>query len=357
MTTVFIFNIIVVFFSYLARYKGCEFFLKVSFLLIFLFLALRYNYGNDYRAYFEGFFSLNRYVSIDYSDQAWHFEPGWIYLCRLFKTLGFFAMVAVLAAFNCFVFYRFIKKYVSSGYYWFAVFLYVFNPQFMLIHSSAMRQSLAICLFLMSIDYIYNKDVVRFFFCIGFASLFHASALVLLPVFLIGVFDWKINKIMAIIFFAAYLLLFLLAESFSPIINMLISNNFDRYNFEGYQEGASLGSGIVYYSILFILILFYEPFQNKETSLLFKVAALSYLFKPFVETFEHISRIEMYFNPALVCVLPIVYMTIKNHFIKNLLLFSILLVTLYSFYGFFKNDVWKEAFGTYHTIFLSPKIY
>ena len=144
MIAVAIFNIIVVFFAYQARHKRTEFFLKVSFGLIFLFLALRYDYGNDYSAYLKGFLEVNRVETIDYFDKYLHFDPGWIFLCRIFWPFGFFAMMAVLALFNCFVYYRFIRKYVPPVYYWFAVFLYVFNPYFMLVHSSAMRQSLAI---------------------------------------------------------------------------------------------------------------------------------------------------------------------------------------------------------------------
>ena len=204
MFTVAILNIFVVFFAYQARHKRTEFFLKVSFGLIFLFLALRYNYGNDYSAYLKGFLEVNRVETIDYFDKYWHFDPGWIFLCRIFGPFGFFAMMAVLALFNCFVYYRFIRKYVPPAYYWFAVFFYVFNPYFMLVHSSAMRQSLAISLFIFSIDYIYKKDALRYFLCIGLAALFHTSALVLLPIYLLGVFDWKINKITAVSIFSLW---------------------------------------------------------------------------------------------------------------------------------------------------------
>jgi hypothetical protein len=354
MITVALLNIIVVLFAYLAKYN--KIFLNVSFLLIFLFLALRYNYGNDYPAYLEEFLRINEYTEIQYFDETEHFEAGWLFLSRLFKPLGFFAMTAVLAAFNCFVYYRLIKKYVSPVYYWLAVFLYVFEPGFMLIHSSAMRQSVAICLFLFSIDYLYKKDAVRYFLCIGLASLFHSSALVLLPVYLLGVFDWKINKTTAIIFFVAYLLLFQFGESLMPIMNILISNKFDRY--EVYEEGGVLGTGLglVYFSILFSFILYYEPFQNKGNSLLFKLAILSYLIKPFALIVMMIARIGMYFDPILVAVFPIVLMNIKNHHIKNLFLLTILSVTLYQFYQFFQSEVWEEAFGTYQTIFSSPEI-
>lgn len=148
----------------------------------------------------------------------------------------------VLAAFNCFFYYRFIKKYVLPGYYWFAVFIYVFNTGFMLTQLSTMRQTLAIGIFLFAIDYINKKDPIRYGLCIGLASLFHGSALIILPVYLLGVLNWTINKKTAIILFLIYLLSFLFAQSFLPQINQLVSSNFERY--EIYEGSMELGTGL-----------------------------------------------------------------------------------------------------------------
>ena len=155
MTTVALFNIVFVLLAYLAQYKNQEYLLKFSFFLIFLFLALRYDYGNDYQSYLNVFLNLERSGSIDrFYDSNDHFELGWLYLCQLFQPLGFFAMVTMLAAFNCFIYYSFIKKFVPPHYYWFSLLLYTFDPGMMLVHSSAMRQSLAISIFIYSIEFI-----------------------------------------------------------------------------------------------------------------------------------------------------------------------------------------------------------
>lgn len=361
MITVAIFNIVFVLFAYLAQYKGGEHFLKVSFFLIFLFLALRYNYGNDYPAYLKGFLNINSLVSIDYSVEYFDFDPGWVFLCRLFQHFGFFAMVAVLAAFNCFVYYRFIKKYVPPYYYWIAVFLYVFDANNMLINSSAMRQSLAISLFIFSLDYLYKKDVIRYFLCVGLASWIHTSALVLFPVYLLGLINFKINKTLIACIFLLYILAFKYADSIQPVIDILMSGSLGKY--EHYSESQfakedqeSLAS-IIYYGILFLIVLFYGRFQDKETSLLFKAAILSFFIKPFIILIPMIIRIGMYFSPFFIVVFPIVLITITNKFTRIMLLFFLILTKLYLFYQFFQHDVWKEAFASYQTIFSSPKIY
>lgn len=367
MITVAILNIIVVFCAFLAQHKRTESLLKASFILIFLFLALRYDYGNDYRGYLVFFSEDNlldtdlldyyRGDSIDYYSKHGGFEPGWVFLCCLFKPFGFFTMTAVLALFNCFVYYRFIKKYVPPAYYWFAVFLYVFSPGFMLVHSSTMRQSVAIALFIFSIDYLYKKDAIRYFLCIGLASLFHTSALILLPVYLLGLFNWKINGLMAVSIFSLFIFLFLFGESLVSGLNLFIINYFERY--EVYQEGSEIGTGlgVVFYSLLFALVLFYERLQTREHALLFKIAVLSYFFIPLSLLIMLISRVGMYSEPATLVVFPVILLNIKNPVVRNLILFLILFFTLYLFYTFFQSDTYREAFGTYKTIFSSPEIY
>lgn len=364
MITVAIFNIIFVFFAYLARYKNYDFCLKVSFFLIFLFLALRYDYGNDYQNYLQVFLDIQRHSSsIDYSTNYsgasgdFSFEPGWIFIYILFLPLGFFSLVAVLSAFNCFVYYSFFKKYVPPRHYWFAVFLYVFNPYSMLVNSSAMRQSLAISIFLFSIDYLYKKEIFRYFLCAAIASSIHSSAYILFPIYLLGLFNWTNNRILATGIFILYIFMYASIQYFIPTLTTLISNIYENYKvFEG---GSKLGTGLgpVYYSILLALILFYELFQNKEASLLFKIAILGLMVKPFASAIMMLERMGFYFIPALICTLSIIILNIKNHFLKNILLSSIIFITLYDFYQFFQSDTWKLAFGSYKTIFSSPYIY
>jgi hypothetical protein len=360
MITVAIFNISVVFLAYLARHKPTEFWLKLSFVLLFFFLALRYDYGNDYDGYLQGFLDapqLDTFETTDYFGGHSHYEPGWIFLCLLFKPLGFFAMTAVLALFNCIVYYRFIKKYVPPAYYWLAVFLYVYNPGFMLIHSSAMRQSIAISLFLLSIDYLYKKDALRYFLCVSIAASFHASALILLPVYLLGLFNWKINTLTAVSLFSLFLLMFVFAKFFLPFLEEFVNSVFPRYGHYNEPGEIATGLGVVFYSALFALVLFYARSQTAEVSLLFKLAVVSYLFMPLCLLIIMVGRVGMYFEPVTVAVLPIMLLNIKERLFRNGLLVMLVSITLYSFYGFFHSDVWSEAFGQYKTIFSSPEIY
>lgn len=357
MVTVLFLNIFVVLAAYLARYSEFKFGLKISFFIIFIFLAIRYNFGNDYMSYYEGFISLNSYSSVNYFDPTIPFEAGWIFLCRLFQPLGFFSMVIFLALFNCVVYYLFIVRYVPVQYYWIAVFFYVFTPGFMLVQASAMRQSVAIALFLISVRYIYRKDLVRFLACIGIAYLFHRSAIFLAPAYLLGLLKWKINKTWGIILFAIFLLLFTVGKLFLPSIQLITNDYFQKY--EGYLGAGSemnSGIGVVFMSIVLVFILLYSRFQRREYDILFKLSIFSFMFIPLGLLILMISRIGMYFAPATIVVYPVIMANIKDATIKRAFTSLLLAFTLYTFVMFFSTGTYKVAFAEYQTIFSAPPI-
>jgi len=353
---VIVVNVLAVFFAFISRYKDFRHGLKISFILIFIFLALRYNFGNDYQAYHNNFLIINNYDSINYFNKSFQLEPGWLFLCRLFKPIGFFGMVMILALFNCVVYYRFINKYLPPQYYWLAVTIYLFDPSFMLIQASAMRQSLAIAIFIASIPYIYKKDPIRYIIGIGVAWFFHSSALILLPLYFLGYVNWKINKITGAVILASFISLYLFGKNLAPYVNQFIQSNFERYDV--YQGGAVIGTGfgIFYFSIFFILILAYERYQNKETSLLFKIAIVGFMIIPFGLIIQLIGRVGMYLGPSAIIVYPVILMKIKRPVYKTMFLVFYLFFASYLFFQFFTSQVYKDAFGNYQTIFSAPQI-
>jgi hypothetical protein len=358
MVVVIALGLLSMFFAWLESSGEYKHGLKISFILIFLFLALRYNFGNDYMEYLKGFIKIERYSASDFFNKNNYYEPGWIFLCWLFnKSFGFFAMVAVLALLNCLVYYHFIKKFVPKKYYWLAIFIYIFNTSYMLVHSSAMRQSIAIIIFIFSLNYLYKKDAIRYFLCVGIASLFHTSAIILFPVYLISFINLKNYKTSSVVIITIFLSIFIFKNFITPYISLFISSYFERY--EAYQSTGISGSGlgVLYYFTLLILILYYERVQNKETQLVFKIAIISFVFIPLYYMFQLIGRIGMYFVPALIVVSPIIAMKLKQPIYKSIFVIALLFMTLYSFFQFFSDDIWKVAFGTYQTIFSASQWY
>ena len=112
-----LYNLIALFFSWMTSVNTAKLGLKLAVFTLFVFLSIRYDYGNDYLHYLEIFKEITFYDKFSLDNYARKGnEVGWIFLNYLFKPLGFFWMQVFLAGFSCFILYRFIKKYVHQKY-------------------------------------------------------------------------------------------------------------------------------------------------------------------------------------------------------------------------------------------------
>ena len=81
--TVAFVGLLAMFFAALPK-KNFRYGLEIAWLIIFVFLAIRYDFGNDYMGYWEDFNSLNSWAMFNV-DNDLHVEPGWQILCNIFK--------------------------------------------------------------------------------------------------------------------------------------------------------------------------------------------------------------------------------------------------------------------------------
>ncbi|KUO68033.1 MAG: hypothetical protein APF83_12185 [Lutibacter sp. BRH_c52] len=352
MITVIIVGILAVFFAYLAQFKKTKNGLKVSFFLIFLFLAFRYDFGNDYKGYLEKFqflntFGLENYLIWDTS------EIGWAYLNYIFIPFGFFAMVAALALLNSLIYYNFIKRYVPVKFYWLGVFIYIFDPYLMLIHASAMRQSLAISLVVLSFNYLYKKDFLRFILIILISSFFHRSALIMLILIPLIIYHWKINLRVAIIFCAIFIILFGAGSFIMASTNDFLQLFLIRYEHHLEKEielNQGIGLGVALQFIILIITLYFARFQNREADILFKIYVISFIFIPLSLYIWLISRIGFYFTIFSIAVIPIIASGIKNKLFGKIVPLMFVGFTLFKFFQFFLSEIWIENYGVYKSI-------
>ncbi len=353
-----VFNIIAVFFAWLESKGLYKHGLKVSFFTVFCFLALRYDFGNDYMAYLEKFEFINSFSNFNIDEfKIKGTELGWIYLNWIFGPTGFFSLVATLAALNTFILYKFVKKYVPSIFYWFAIFLYTFQPDSMLILSSSMRQSIGVMLFLFAIDFLLEKKFLKYSLTIILASLFHTSAIVLLPLVFLSYFNWKVKFSHIFIVLSLFIIPIIYRFNLFYQINIFISQYFDFYSVytnEGIRE-ISPGLGFALNILIYMIFIYYARNDSSNThNTLYKIAIISLLLIPISFTISLITRINFYFLPVMMAVFPIAFNRIKEQYIKTAYISVIILFTLYQFFMFFQSDVWKDAFGEYNTIFSAP---
>lgn len=356
MIVTLILGLLCILFNFIAYFQKSDWGLKLSFFLIFLFLGLRYNYGNDYETYIGLFNRVYEEGNIAFDPSMYLFyEPGWMILNWICRPVGFFGMTILLSFFYSFTLYKLIKRYVPYQYYWMAIFFVVFNTGFLLVHSTAMRQTVAILIFLWSINFIVNKKILGFILCIALASTFHYTSLTILLISPFFFDNRKVSIVYGSVLFSVYLFFFIFGSFLVPYFGQLVSLFSERYEAYSEKGTANSGLGFIFYSSIFLLTLALDKVQDKKIAVFFKIAVVYFMLMPFTLIIEMTARIGMYFSPCVVIVYPFIFKTLKSNVYKYSFLSILLLFTIYQFFQFFYSDTYRDYFMEYQTFFSAPK--
>lgn len=327
--------------------------LALSFLILTVFFAIRYEFGPDYPEYLRHF-----YLSIDgdLQDALYYdrFEDGWVILCRLCKPIGFFGMVIVLTVFENLVLYYLFKKYVPPKWYWLALFCYLFSTTLCLTGLSMMRQFLAMCVCLLAFDLAVRKKIIFSLALVFLAGQFHTSALVCIPVCFIGLLKdfrmtrkssfWMMGILIGFNLIAVYLFGNVLADF---ILNSTFSVYENRFE-EEYVAHIGITTFLEY--ILFVTILLNVTKQDRANRLFVLIFIMSQVIDAFKPMAPLISRVGLYFSILLPICMTNAIVKIENQW-KYYILSLLLLLKLYGYFSFVGGPGWGRCFLNYTTIF------
>lgn len=347
MYTIITLNLIIIALSLVSYYTKKNF-LSYGFFLLFIVTGIRNEFGNDYINYLEYFKLVQSGAD---KGSLGNFEDGWYILNLVFSPLNFEILILIIAAINTYLYYNLIIKYVSIKYYWLACFIYLFSPGIMLTNLSAIRQSISICLFIYSFQYITSRNFLKYFLFNIIGGLMHSSAFLLLSIYFIPYKNKIISKNSPIIILILYFLTYLLGEYLPNFTNSLLVGEFEKYS--SYEDivKISSGYGVAYSTLIFALLLYYYRDKNDDFKIIYLLAAISFLFIPLSLVVPNITRISMYLFPFLIIALPDLISSIKVKIFRISTIFLIIIVTLFNFFQFFYSDIFNQSYFNYYTIF------
>lgn len=302
----------------------------LSFGVLFLFLSLRYEYGPDYVAYFEIHQNINRGI------QAWG-ESDWLYKQLNLIFPNFYVLIAVLSLFYLITIYKLIKSNLKVEMYWFATMILLINPYLFLTHLSSIRQTIAICIFILSIKYIIDRKALKYFITIIIAANFHFSAIILLPLYFI-INQKQISKK---IFFIIVMLLFVfivtpLFEIVMEFFLQYLPYHYTIYYREGL--GNSLRATIISSFYLALILFNFRKLEGKEV-VYGKLSLIAAIIMILAYKVSMITRVGMYFDIFMIVTLPIIFSKFNNKIIKISLFIILVSIYLLRYYSFFTNPI------------------
>ncbi len=239
-------------------------------MLLFAFISgVRWKVGTDHQSY------LNGYMALIHGTETRELEGAFMYFSQLFAYLnlhftfffGFWAFLQISFMYLTFKNERYLLPYIGI--------IIVFGGHYV-GWMNVTRQIIAACIFVYSIQFIYDRKALKYFLLIFIATLFHKSAVLLFVFYFIPQRDYFKNRFISL----GLLLLAVIIGSNPYWIDLL--NNLEGLlhyiGYEGYaehlerwiierQKEMNLGPRRLSRVLLSALIIWYHPqlknkFQN-----------------------------------------------------------------------------------------------
>lgn len=311
-----------------------------TFAILFMFMALRYDYGNDYMAY------LNIHDLMNSGLWAWGQDSYLFHKLNLWIP-NFFVFIGVTSLFYIVTIWVLIKNNLRVNQYWFAFLILLINPYIFLINLSALRQNIAVCFFVFAVNFAIKRKFISYVIFILLASGFHVSAIILLPIYFI-LNEKKFNN--KKLFLILGTLLFLL---FTPLFDIIINkvleympNNYRYYYNQGLQN--SIRATIISSFYLFFIAFNLGKLKGKEI-IYGKLSLIATILSVLAIKISMITRIGMYFDLFLIITIPHIFTRIEKKIYRQILFIVLIGIYLLRYYSFFTTPLW-ESFREYQTI-------
>jgi hypothetical protein len=322
--------------------------------LVLVFLAgTRYQTGFDYVQYLEIFNTVNLQ---NYTVKTVEFGFAALNYGLRFLGFDFNFLLVLIATFAIGLKLNFFRQY--SPYVFLGVLNY-YTIGFLLNDMGQMRFGLAVGIILFAFKDFFNDRLVQAVIKILFAFLFHASAIIVLPVILLFSKGRFSNRLMLLVVLGLmpflfidlrvvfYKLMFLI-----PLVQVRAKMLFYIYSNE---FGSSLGFNLSFILrlIIFILLLVYVEVGKKSYPWFQKLAFLYFygivLYMVFNSIADFATRTSAYFKTLDCIILPFFVTLGKTKFDK---LFIFLIVVAYTFWSFYKliySAEFSFAFNPYQS--------
>jgi len=318
-------------------------------ILIFLFMALRLDFGGDYEGYVNLYNEVQLYKTSDFS------ESGFVLLNKIMPS--FRMLLGTTSLLFCGALFFLYKRYISPKYWAFA-FLVLFISKYMLLGNiSGIRNSIAVSAFIFGFYFIEQNRKILYILLLILASFFHTSALFFLPLVIVN--PNRLSKTKSQLLWWVCILFAILTTLYPKMINSfsiwLISNIdfFSRY--EVYMdEQITFGyRGLSFILIFFMLYLNINTLKHKDLTLkenlLIKLSLFFYIIM-LLPGIGLLSRMYFYLSFPQMGGNIYVVSRIANKQVKWAYVFGMLILPSMEFYYYAVSEHFYKYILHYHSI-------
>lgn len=287
----------------------------VPLIVLSLFAGMRsYRVGTDSGTYTRHFRSNLNIYNFEFQEGV---ELGYQLLEYMLLRINadYFWLFFITAIVVVYCYLTIIKKYSMN--YCFSVFLFITLGVYTFFFNG-LRQGLAMAIFALALPYLLEKKLIPYLIICFLASIFHSTALVMIPFyFLVNLRIKPIYKILAT---------FLGSLLVSRFLVSYIATTNERY--ESYTEVSEEAGGLLtigFYTILLLFIYSVIRFYNIKDKYIIKLFTLYAVGVVFIIPIAMLGamasgpqRLISYFTWTLILILPVIFKRINNIYVTSL---------------------------------------
>lgn len=293
-----LFLIITIVFAQLSiKFENSEkyFFKFLLFTSVIYFSAFRDGLGEDYHNY-EDLLQYGELLDYSFKEPGYSFMANIVYYTN-FSSVLFFLIFAIITNF------LFIKGFFRYDNTFLAIFIYLTGTIFYFNTFNIVRQMCSASIFMFAIKYIENNNLKKYVLAILSASLFHVSAIILIPFYYILKPIYNKNVLLALLIGSI-----LLGQVFRVDMTSILSQFIPIY--EIYFDDENIVNSESGYLTLFInlvllgILLFDKSNKSIKDNIAFNLFFIGVLFYNLIPSFFFIYRFAVYFIVFCPIVLP-----------------------------------------------------
>ena len=284
--------------------KGSLLVIAITVLLYGMVIGLRESVGGDFDGYVSYYISLTDLMTSDDVPFEWGFYS-------LIRILRFFdlppaALFVATSILQMFFISLWLRRHSFLAYWY----VYFFFTCLLLFESmNTIRQALAYSLLLAAMPLLLERRFMNFAFMVLFASLFHSSAIIFIPLYFLLDKDWILSTRWQITFLLlTYLTAEILKDYLFDLLPLIaIFTGYEGYSnvsellfFEGEPQGLS--AGLVFVMLVDIFVIKSSPVLRKRFAIngfriYYNLYTIGAFFTPIVISANYIpfQRLAFYF--------------------------------------------------------------
>jgi len=283
-------------------------------------------------------------------------EPGYVFLLRLLSISSFQISLLVIAAIGVLFKINFFLKY--SPFVFLSLIIY-FSTDFMMKEMGQIRHGIGMGIIFYAYDCLINEKKKKFLLVVVLATLFHFSAICVLPLY----FIYNLKKTIFFYFGAIFLMIPFVAFDIKGVIFKLMSflpiesfsSKAELYSGSDFANKVGFSSTFFLLIIMFCILLFLKYKTTYKPEIINVFVNIYFLGLIYFMAFNSISefsiRTNVYFRMLDIVILPILIYNFRYRIVGLLLLILILLNTFKTLNNRYNDEAISFTYFPYQSVF------